>query len=77
MPYRPAQWDNPLPETKPTPRPMSAARFRYLSSLIANGEISQSMKHATLERRQAGKEPLPPQHPIARSALPKLKSLVP
>jgi len=65
----------PLPKETPTPPPMTAARFRYLSSLIGNGEISQGMKHATLERRGAGKEPLKPFHPIARSALPKLNSL--
>lgn len=77
MPYRAANWKNPLPSTKPTPRPMSAARFKYLSSLIGNGEISQSMKHATRDRREAGKEPLPPHHPITKAALPKLKSLEP
>jgi hypothetical protein len=60
---------------KPVPPPMTAARFRYLSSLIANGEIAQSMNGATRNRREAGKEPLPPFHPIARAALPKLTSL--
>jgi hypothetical protein len=75
MTYRAANWDAPLPKAKPLPSPMTAARFRYLSSLIGNGEISQSMMDATFDRRQAGREPLPPHHPITRAALPKLLSL--
>lgn len=77
MTYRPANWNAALPPVRPTPAPMTAARFKYLSSLIGNGEISQGMKHATLDRRQAGKEPLRAMHPISKAALPKLKSLDP
>lgn len=70
MSYRTANWNNPLPPTKPTPKPMSSGRFKYLSSLIPSEQ-----KEGRQERREAGRKPLEPFHPKAMAALPKLKSL--
>lgn len=74
-----------LPEVK-TPRPMTAMEFKRLSSALtvifgpSIPEPQYQKKNrwhagATIERRAAGHEPLEPFHPIARKALPVLRSL--
>jgi hypothetical protein len=57
---------DPLPEVKEL-APMTARQFRRMSSMLAVA--------VPINRRDAGKEPLPAFHPIARSALPRLPSL--
>lgn len=76
---------DPLPEPK-TPVPMTAMEFKRLSSMLvvimgdpdkerSPSKVSRWMAGADAERRLAGQEPLAPFSPIARAALPRLRSL--
>lgn len=67
--YDPNWAIDPLPAAK-EPAPMTAREFRRATSQLAVvfGGVS-------MNRKDHGKEPLPPFHPIARAALPKLRSL--
>lgn len=63
-------WDiEPLPAVKEV-KPMTAREFRIMSSQLAVASGNGSMN-----RKDHGKEPLPPFHPIAKAALPRLRSL--
>jgi hypothetical protein len=62
-----------LPENlPPIPSDLLAS---YVPRTVPNGQISHSMKPAVTDRGDAGPDPLRPFHPIARSALPRLRSL--
>lgn len=70
-PYRPI-WPeefDPLPVVKETV-PMTAFEFKRMQSMLA-----VVLEDNPMNRKTAGKDPLPPFHPIARAALPRLRSL--
>jgi hypothetical protein len=74
--YRPA-WHHvfdPLPEDV-LYRPMTAREFRALYAATVHAETTRSVINAATERQLAGWKPLRPFHPIARQALPKLRSI--